>query len=638
MLTGEHAGNTRLTLMRMASYLRPYRLPLLVVALFVTVSTVLRLYGPMLLGRAIDDFIGPSDAFGLRGLILLIIAVYVGAAATATVQGLIMVVLGQRFVSDIRAGLFSHLQEMSMTFHDRNQVGDLMSRITNDSEAINRTLSNGLIEFTSNILLLGGTFVAMFLLNWQLALAMLVLMPLMLYITGEVTRRSRAAFRTVQRNLGALNAVMEENIAGARVVQAFARENEVYETFHEVNTRYRKAGMTADIITAALGPMFTTMMTITIAVAALLGGWLAIEGVLEVGVLATFIIYIMNFFRPMRGIAMLYNQLQSALAGAERIFQTLDVEPTVTDKPDAPPLDEIKGDVEFENVSFSYGVEPALAVPTQPGMGNGRGPGKPESGRMGNGRRPGRPGPVEAFEEPAQEFVLKNVSLHAKPGATIALVGPTGAGKTTIISLLSRFYDVDEGSIRIDGHNIRDIQQGSLRKQLGIVLQDTFLFSGTVRENIRYGRLDATDEEVVAAAKLANADAFIRLLPGGYGSQVSEQGNNFSEGQRQLLAIARAVLANPRILILDEATSSVDTRTEVQLQQALLRLMEGRTAFVIAHRLSTIRNADVVLVVNDHRIIERGSHDELLAMKGFYHDLYTSQYMRVKGAESVVKK
>ena len=623
MMTGEAAGNTRQTLKRMAAYLRPYRLQLLVVALFVTFSTFLRLFGPVLLGRAIDQFIAPGDAVGLRNLVVQIAIVYIAAAAASTVQGLIMVVLGQRFVSDIRAGLFSHVQAMSMVFHDRNQVGDLMSRITNDSEAINRTLSNGLIEFTSNILLLGGTFVAMFLLNWQLGLAMLVLMPLMLFITTEVTRRSRAAFRTVQRNLGLLNAVMEENIAGARVVQAFAREKEVYADFHEVNSIYRKAGMTADIITAALGPMFTTMMTITIAAAALLGGWLAIEGILEVGVLATFIIYIMNFFRPMRGIAMLYNQMQSALAGAERIFQTLDVEPTVTDRPDAKPLQEIKGEVEFNNVSFSYDAEPPVA---------------PEPSLNGRGRRPNTPIQVEAENRPAEEPVLQNISLHAKPGSTIALVGPTGAGKTTIISLLSRFYDVDEGSICIDGYDIRDVQQASLRKQLGIVLQDTFLFSGTVRENIRYGRLDATDEDVVAAAKLANADGFIRLIPGGYDSQVSEQGNNFSEGQRQLLAIARAVLADPRILILDEATSSVDTRTEVHLQQALLRLLEGRTAFVIAHRLSTIRNADVVLVVNDHRIIERGSHDELLAMKGFYHDLYTSQYMRVKSQESELEK
>ena len=623
MMTGEAAGNTRQTLKRMAAYLRPYRLQLLVVALFVTFSTLLRLFGPVLLGRAIDQFIAPGDAVGLRNLVVQIAIVYIAAAAASTVQGLIMVVLGQRFVSDIRAGLFSHVQAMSMVFHDRNQVGDLMSRITNDSEAINRTLSNGLIEFTSNILLLGGTFVAMFLLNWQLALAMLVLMPLMLYITTEVTRRSRAAFRTVQRNLGVLNAVMEENIAGARVVQAFAREKEVYADFHEVNSIYRKAGMTADIITAALGPMFTTMMTITIAAAALLGGWLAIEGILEVGVLATFIIYIMNFFRPMRGIAMLYNQMQSALAGAERIFQTLDVEPTVTDRPDAKPLQEIKGEVVFNNVSFSYDAEPPVA---------------PEPSLEGRGRRPSAPIQVEAENRPAEEPVLQNIGLHAKPGSTIALVGPTGAGKTTIISLLSRFYDVDEGSIWIDGCDIRDVQQASLRKQLGIVLQDTFLFSGTVRENIRYGRLDATDEDVVAAAKLANADGFIRLIPGGYDSQVSEQGNNFSEGQRQLLAIARAVLADPRILILDEATSSVDTRTEVHLQQALLRLLEGRTAFVIAHRLSTIRNADEVLVVNDHRIIERGSHDELLAMKGFYHDLYTSQYMRVKSKEPELEK
>ena len=623
MMTGEAAGNTRQTLKRMAAYLRPYRLQLLVVALFVTFSTFLRLFGPVLLGRAIDQFIAPGDAVGLRNLVVQIAIIYIAAAAASTVQGLIMVVLGQRFVSDIRAGLFSHVQAMSMVFHDRNQVGDLMSRITNDSEAINRTLSNGLIEFTSNILLLGGTFVAMFLLNWQLGLAMLVLMPLMLFITTEVTRRSRAAFRTVQRNLGLLNAVMEENIAGARVVQAFAREKEVYADFHEVNSIYRKAGMTADIITAALGPMFTTMMTITIAAAALFGGWLAIEGILEVGVLATFIIYIMNFFRPMRGIAMLYNQMQSALAGAERIFQTLDVEPTVTDRPDAKPLQEIYGDVKFSNVSFSYDAEPPVA---------------PEPSLKGRGRRPNTPIQVEAENRPAEEPVLQNISLHAKPGSTIALVGPTGAGKTTIISLLSRFYDVDEGSICIDGYDIRDVQQASLRKQLGIVLQDTFLFSGTVRENIRYGRLDATDEDVEAAAKLANADGFIRLIPGGYDSQVSEQGNNFSEGQRQLLAIARAVLADPRILILDEATSSVDTRTEVHLQQALLRLLEGRTAFVIAHRLSTIRNADEVLVVNDHRIIERGSHDELLAMKGFYHDLYTSQYMRVKSKESELEK
>ncbi|RME58418.1 MAG: ABC transporter ATP-binding protein, partial [Caldilineae bacterium] len=398
------------------------------------------------------------------------------------------------------------------------------------------------------------------------------------------------AFRNVQRYLGQMNAVMEENIAGARVVQAFAREEDTFAKFREVNAANRQAGIRADIITAALGPMFTTMMTITIAATALIGGWLALQGLLEVGVLATFIIYIMNFFRPMRGIAMLYNGLQSALAGAERIFNVLDVQPTVQDKPDAMPLPPVQGDVVFEDVTFAY--------------------------------EPDKP-------------VIEHVSLHAHPGETVALVGPTGAGKTTIISLLSRFYDVQEGAIRVDGHDIRDVQQASLRKQLGIVLQDTFLFAGTVMENIRYGRLDATDEEVIAAAKLANADGFIRLLPRGYQTRVSEQGHNFSQGQRQLLAIARAILADPRILILDEATSSVDTRTEIHIQEALLRLLEGRTAFVIAHRLSTIRNADQVLVVNDHRIIERGTHEELLAQGGFYHDLYMGQYRRVGEWEKI---
>jgi ATP-binding cassette subfamily B multidrug efflux pump len=329
--------------------------------------------------------------------------------------------------------------------------------------------------------------------------------------------------------------------------------------------------------------MFTTMSTVTIAVTALLGGWLALRDIVTVGVIATFVVYIRNFFRPMRSIAMLYNQLQSALAGAERIFEVLDAQPAVQDPPDAFPLSRIKGAVRFEQVSFAY--------------------------------EPGKP-------------VLTGVSMEAAPGQTIALVGPTGAGKTTFISLLSRFYDVSDGAILVDGRDIRSVQQASIREQLGIVLQDTFLFSATVMENIRYGRLDATDEEVFAAARLANADRFIRLLPQGYQTLVSEQGHNFSQGQRQLLAIARAVLADPRILILDEATSSVDTRTEMHIQEALLRLMQGRTAFVIAHRLSTIRKADQVLVIHDHRVIERGTHESLLAQQGFYHDLYMSQYRR----------
>ena len=581
-LTGEAATKTRPTVQRLLRYLGPYTRQLLVVAALVVVSTLLKLAGPVLLGRALDRYIVPGQMDGFTRLCLVMLVVYLVAAAATFVHNWIMVGIGQNLVTDVRGELFDHVQTLSMPYHDQHRSGDLMSRISNDTEAINQALSNGLIEFTSNILLLGGTLITMFLLNWQLALGALVVIPAMLWITGEVTKRSRKAFRQVQRNLGALNAEMEESISGIQTIQAFAREADTFAQFREVNAQNRQSGIRADIITAALGPMFTTMSTITIAVTALLGGWLSLRGVVSVGVITVFVIYIMNFFRPMRGIAMLYNQLQSALAGAERIFEVLDDRPSVADAPAAQHRP-IEGHVRFDDVSFGY--------------------------------EPGKP-------------VLEHVTLEAHPGQTIALVGPTGAGKTTIISLLSRFYDVDEGTITIDGADIRTLPQESIRRQLGIVLQDTFLFSGTVMENIRYGRLDARDEEVYAAARMANADHFIRTLPDGYATRVSEQGHNFSEGQRQLLAIARAILADPRILILDEATSSVDTRTEIQIQEAFLRLMEGRTAFVIAHRLSTIRNADQVLVVNDHRIIERGTHEELLAQRGFYYDLYMSQYRR----------
>jgi len=582
--TGETARDTRAAINRLLLYARPYRVRLAGVAVLVIVSTFASLAGPILLGRIIDQFIAVSDLHGLARTALTMLCVLVLGGLASVAHGVMMVSVGQGLIADLRGELFGHLQALSMAYHDRHRVGDLMSRVTNDTEAINQVISNGLITFITNILTLAGIMVSMFLLNWQLAIGTLMLLVLMSYFTGVVTRRSRVAFREVQRNLGAMNAVMEENLAGIRVVQAFARAEDTVAQFERANAANRKSGVKADIITAALGPMFTTMSTIAIAATALLGGWLALQGLATVGLIATFVVYIMNFFRPMRGIAMLYNSLQSALAGAERIFEVLDTDPSVSDQTGALPVDNIQGEVTFDGVTFGYN------------------PDKP---------------------------VLMDVSLSARPGQTIALVGPTGAGKTTIVNLLSRFYDVNAGAIAIDGHDIRDVQQASIRKQLGIVLQDTFLFSGTVMESIRYGRLEASDDEVYAAAKLANADWFIRRLPQGYQTHVSEQGHNFSQGQRQLLAIARAILADPRILILDEATSSVDTRTEMLIQEALLNLMAGRTAFVIAHRLSTIRSADQVLVINEGRIIERGNHESLLAQQGFYHNLYMSQYRRV---------
>ena len=412
-MTGESASNTRLAIRRLFAYLRPYRLKLLGVALLVVVSTAAALAGPILIGISIDQYIIPGDVAGLLRLVLVMLAVYVVGGITMILQGVAMVGIGQQLMADIRAELFSHIQTLSMGYHDRHRAGDLMSRVSNDTEAINTVLSNGLIQFTSNILLFGGILVAMFFLNWPLAVGMLIILPLMLFITSQFTRRTRLAFRNVQRHLGGMNAVMEENITGLRVVQAFAQEEDAISTFRRVNSAYKESGTRAEVITAALGPMFTTMSTITIAAAALLGGWLALQGLVTVGVIATFVVYIRNFFRPMRSIAMLYNQLQSALAGAERIFEVLDARPAVLDPPTALALP-IRGEVVFDHVSFAY--------------------------------EPGKP-------------VLEDVSLTASPGQTIALVGPTGAGKTTIISLLSRFYDVDEGCITIDGHDIRSLQQ-----------------------------------------------------------------------------------------------------------------------------------------------------------------------------------
>lgn len=582
--TGEAARNPRRTLGRLFEHLSPFRSRIGTVAVLVVLSTALGLIGPILLGRAIDQFIARDDQAGLARTVLSLLVVYGILFGTSMGQSILMVEIAQRFVSSLRSLIFAHIQCLSMADHNQRRTGDLMSRVGNDTETINQTLSNGLIEFVSNILLLLGSLVFMMILNWRLGLGALLLLPTMLFATGQITVRSRKAFRRVQRHLGFVNATIEESITNFREIKAFNKEKDAQAGFAQVSQRYREVATHAEVIMAVLGPMFSTMSVITLGALALYGGWLAINGHVQVGVIATFIIYIRNFFRPLRALAMLYNQLQSSIAGAERIFEILDTEPSVTDRPEAVPLMQVQGLVEFEGVDFAY--------------------------------EPDKP-------------VLHGIRLRAEPGQTIALVGPTGAGKTTIVSLLSRFVDVTAGSIHIDGQDLRDIQQASWRRQLGIVLQDNYLFSGTVMENIRFGNPEATDEEVVEAARMANADWFIRRLPAGYDSSVSERGHNFSEGQRQLIAVARAVLAWPRVLILDEATSSVDTRTELHLQEALLELMKNRTAFVIAHRLNTIRNADIVLFILDGQVVEQGTHKELMALQGHYFNLYSSQRRRL---------
>jgi ATP-binding cassette subfamily B protein len=577
----ESAGDRRGALRRLAVYLNPHRFQLGLVFIFVTLSTALNLLGPYFMGLAIDDFIASKDVPGLLRTAGLMLAAYVGAWLTGVIESVLMADLSQKAMRDLRQDLFNHLQTLSLSFFDRNPHGDLMSRLTNDLDAMSRVLSQGATQLISGLLTLAGIIVIMFIINPWLTLGAMIFLPLMLGMVGFVGKYTRQRFRTFQREIGQLNGQLEEMISGQRVITAFGQEGSALGKFDQHNETVRDAGVRAQIFAMLIPPMMGVLSNANVAVLVGLGGWLVLNGLASIGTIATFINYSRNFAGPLRQIGNLYNQLQSALAGAERVFEMIDIPPELTDAPDAPALDNIRGEVTFDRVHFSY-------LPDEP--------------------------------------VIKDMSLRADPGQTIALVGPTGAGKTTMINILSRFYDLDSGAILIDGHDIRQVQRHHLRRQLGIVLQDTFLFSGTVMDNIRYGRLDAGDEECIAAARLADADHFISHLPQGYQTMLSERASNLSLGQRQLLAITRAVLSNPRILILDEATSSVDTRTEVRIQAALLRLMAGRTSFVIAHRLSTIRDADLVLVINEGRIIERGTHQELLAQGGFYHNLYISQY------------
>ena len=577
----EKAQAPKQALERLLPYLRPFKLGLTVVLALVLFYTVLGLFGPYLMGRAIDQFIAGKDPVGLARTAVLMFLAYLFSNLFQVVANWIMARISQRALQGLRRDLFGHLQSFSLGFFDTHPAGELMSRLTNDIDAINQAVSQNVTALLASALSMLGILIAMFVLNFWLALATLLVVPIMLWFTQFVARYTRKGFRDLQYGLGQLNGVMEESISGQKVVKAFRRNESVVAAFRQQNEAVYRAGVYANSYALLLMPLTNVLGNFFVIVLAGLGGWLALRGLVTVGMIATFINYGQNFIQPLRQLANMYHAIQAALAGSERVFEIIDTPSEVADAPDARPLPSVKGHVRFEDVSFGY-------VPGTP--------------------------------------VIKHMSLEAKAGQTIALVGPTGAGKTTIVNLLTRFYEIGGGKITIDGQDLQCVRKADLRRKLGLVLQDTFLFSDTVMENIRYGRLEATDDECIRAAELADADHFIRQLPHGYQSMLSERASNLSQGQRQLLSITRAILADPAILILDEATSSVDTRTEARIQQSLLRLRSGRTSFVIAHRLSTIRDADKVVVIDNGEIVEQGTHQQLLDRQGFYHHLYLSQF------------
>jgi ATP-binding cassette subfamily B protein len=568
---------TRRRLAALFALTRPYPARTALALVTLIAFTLVALLPPYLAGLAIDKGISERDLGTLTWIVAAFLLAGVAAFALSGAQTYLTGWVGERGLADLRTRLFSHLQRLSLGYYERNRTGAIVSRITNDVEALDQLVTDGVSSLVQNGLLLVGTAVVLFFLDWRLALATLVVLPLMGLATAWFRMRSNRAYRRVRERLGLVTATLAEDISGMRVVQSFTREPTSQTSFRGVNERYRAANYETVVLNGVYFPAVDVLSSVATAIVLGFGGWLVIDGDLTVGTLFTFTLYLSNFFDPVQQLSQLYNTFLSATAALDRILSVLDEDPEVVDRPGAHALPTIHGHVAFEHVRFGYGELPD---------------------------------------------VLHDFDLDVAPGTTVALVGHTGAGKSTIAKLLARFYDPRAGRITIDGHDLCDVTQASLRRQLGIVPQEGFLFAGTVAENIAFGRFDATRAEVEAAAASVGADMFVEELPDGYDTQLGERGFRLSLGQRQLVAFARALLADPRILILDEATSSVDIGTERRIERGLRRLLAGRTAFVIAHRLSTIRSADLIVVLDHGRIVEQGTHDGLIAAQGLYTRLY----------------
>ena len=563
--SNEKLNNSKETTFRILKYIGNKRLSLMLIFVFCVITTLVSIMGTKLNGDIVDKYISVGDISGLFRICIVLVFMYLVATLSTFIQNRLMVSIAQKTSAEIRKDLYEKMQHLPLKYFDTHSSGDLMSRLTNDIDNINMTMSQSITQLISGVINIVGMLIAMLMLNKTLTIIGLITTPITIFATKALIKYTQPFFVKKQSGLGELNGYIEEMVSGQKAVLLFSQEEKVKKEFSEINKKITKNSILAEAISGCMGPINNFINNLTYLILAICGGVFLLKGMdITVGVIFSII----------------SNSLQGALAGAERVFEVMDEEAEV-DKQDAIDVEKLDGEVKLENVDFSYNKN---------------------------------------------KKVLNKISLTAHKGQTIAIVGPTGSGKTTIINLLNKFYHIDRGTITIDGVDIDNITMESLRKSVAVVLQDTYLFSVSIRENLRYGNLNATDEEIIKAAKLANAHHFIMQLEDGYDTVLSDNGSNLSQGQRQLLAIARAILSKSSILILDEATSSIDTRTEVHIQNAMVNLMEGKTTFIIAHRLSTIRNADVILAVKDGEIIEKGTHDELLEAEGFYANLYNSQF------------